>query len=386
MEPLPREPASPPAPLTAPRPDYLSLERWSATRDGYFSLGDRLNHNRSQSRSALPVPVWLPNTTVVRLMATRLTQPSGEEALILRILQWLLPRVCATRGSSRAVVVDSGANEGAWSLIAASYGCRSVAIEPQGECVHLIRAAAKASKLESHVAIVQTMLSTIRTTAQVPRGQCHGTAQFLIPGACTRAAWRLPQENRTSAVDWRHHRCNRAGVSDTTAAGRNLLNSADSRALGRDNVSSASLDELLLMPKGRLPDASPDDRFRRPAGARECGEMVALWHLDAEGAEIDAASSALLLLRGGCIERVVAEAMPASWGAHGVNVSAAIGALRALFRGWHCVALCGSRRRFDWTIESFNAALAPRRKYPCLNVYCVKPELEAELEAMLQRV
>ena len=37
----------------------------------------------------------------------------------------------ATPASSRAVFVDSGANEGVWSLIGAAHGCHVIAVKPQ---------------------------------------------------------------------------------------------------------------------------------------------------------------------------------------------------------------------------------------------------------------
>ena len=129
----------------ASRPAYLSLDRWSADDDGFVSLSSLLS-------SSVEVPlrigrsIQLPNTTVVRVMASRLR--SGEERLILRMLLWLLPRVCQQSYEGRpGVVVDSGANEGTWTLLAAAHGCRAVAVEPQHECVRMLRAAASASEV-----------------------------------------------------------------------------------------------------------------------------------------------------------------------------------------------------------------------------------------------
>ena len=46
-------------------------------------------------------------------------------------------RVCPAEPTAkhRTVFVDSGANEGTWSLLAAAYGCFSLAVEPQSTCI-----------------------------------------------------------------------------------------------------------------------------------------------------------------------------------------------------------------------------------------------------------
>ena len=167
--------------------------------------------------------------------------------------------VFATCDRGSGLFVDSGANDGAWSLMAGVAGCRVIAVEPQPQCTRLLRSAVRVNGLSERVSIHQNILAARPIQTQVPTDRCGGDTQFL------------PDGRVTTAFGWDERRFNR---SLATAP--------------RATVRSASLDDLLQ--RGRDVPATVD-----------------LWHIDTEGAELVVLRSAAAALSAARVRRVLIE-------------------------------------------------------------------------------
>ena len=340
---------------TFERPAYLSLDRWRPS-DGYVRLQTFM-----QMENMAPAPVFLPrtNATISSLQNMR----SNEHSVIETVSRML------RRCSIESVVIDSGSNEGMWSLLAAANGCRAVAIDPQPQCLELLRLAALQSNLSSRIDTINAVVDApAYNVSDAPAGRrhhvsdsaCHGTASFLPHGA----------------------------VSDSTSTGRTWLARAP-RNGSRTAVAAMSLDSLLqerLLPR----------------------DHVAFWHIDVEGAEVRVLQSATRLLRAGRIRRVLVEIIPNRWVAFGFNLSHGVAALAACLPRWPCVTMCPPRQswltwmrseiaqrvaghrssplqaypRFQFTTSAVRSLLLPPSKglaSRCENVLCVHPTLAHEL-------
>jgi FkbM family methyltransferase len=84
------------------------------------------------------------------------------------------------RSALKPVFLDSGANDGIWSLMAAHLGCRAVAVEPQLRCMRGLAAMARENG-NLQITAYQNMLSTAAFSAEVNTEECTGTRMF--PGA-----------------------------------------------------------------------------------------------------------------------------------------------------------------------------------------------------------
>lgn len=267
-----------------PLPSYLAVGQWNDTSGRFFNLEDRL---AGQDRPlTLPRPIYMPEYSVVN--TTVMGHFAISEAYIReRFLE--LFRTCRPHGDDEFLFVDSGSNEGSWSLLAAAHGCKVVAIDPQPLCIELLRVAATRSGFDN-IDMYNHILAPhhVNVSLNVPSDQCHGTSQYVT-----------------------HLR----KVSDVTLPGRSHL--ARRRSAPRHAVSAKSLDELV--------------------GPRR---TVSLWHLDVEGAEVPVLRSARRLFAERRIRRVVLEFIPARWPAHNLTRTGPLPELARLFAGWQCHVIC----------------------------------------------
>ena len=236
--------------------------------------------------------------------------------------------VFATCDRGRGLFVDSGANDGAWSLMAGVAGCRVIAVEPQPQCTRLLRSAVRVNGLSERVSIHQSILAARPIETQVPTDRCGGDTQFL------------PDGRVTTAFGWDERRFNR---SLATAP--------------RATVRSASLDDLLQ--RGRDVPATVD-----------------LWHIDTEGAELVVLRSAAAALSAARVRRVLIEVRTDRWVKFGVPQRAGLAEARQLFSKWRCVNAC-SNAPFDWSRSPDAKRDCARRLVntgvTSIDVYCVHP-------------
>ena len=161
-----------------------------------------------------------------------------QEPQTFTLLKRVLSEAC---GREDATFVDSGANDGAWSLVAASYGCKVIAVEPQPMCTRFLQEGVDANTwLDGRIKVFNAFLSPKPMSATLKDDVCHGIRTVLPNG--------------------------NIGVSNSHAKG-------DFKGRGKDVVvKSSTLGELL------------------PAHDR-----VAFWHVDVEGAELSVLDSAASL-------------------------------------------------------------------------------------------
>ena len=233
-------------------------------------------------RRALSVPpeLRMPDLGGARAMVRWI---GTNEPFMVDAITSILRAVCATPG---AVFVDSGMNEGTWTLLGAHFNCRTIGIEPQPQCLPSAREALKANGLSARV--VNALLAPKDTSVSVDvSAPCYGGYQPVGAGRAQQAP--------------------------------------SSRY---ERVESFRLDDL--------------DELKDPRA------FVALWHLDVEGAEIPVLRSAAKLFAARRIDRVLFEVSLKRWGKFGLaGKQQGLDELRKLFAGWTCTWACNGRP-FPW--------------------------------------
>jgi len=91
------------------------------------------------------------------------------------LMEQVLRVSCAQEGT----FVDSGANEGSWSLVAASYGCKVIAVEPQPHCTQLLQTGVNANAgLGGRVRVVNAFLAATPMSVNFSAdGSCRAARQ-----------------------------------------------------------------------------------------------------------------------------------------------------------------------------------------------------------------
>lgn len=90
-------------------------------------------------------------------------------------------------------------------------------------------------------------------------------------------------------------------------------------------------------------------------------QIVALWHIDVEGAEVMVLRSAKSLFENKQIHRVILEVGPERWSSFGLKVKDGLAELRQLFQNWEC------------STQEFGAYTFEKQLPDIPDVYCVAP-------------
>ena len=278
----------------------------------------------SQSRcEALAMHRRVPSVSPTLLMAdlagarAMVRWVGTNEPFMVDAITTILRATCHRPG---AFFIDSGMNEGAWTVLGAYFGCRTIGIEPQPQCIASADASLKINGLNAHI-----------------------LNAFLTPSPMT------------SSIDTSVP-CN-GGFQPSNGTGRTSRNSRHAQ------VGSLRLDDL-----AELWDAHAS---------------IALWHLDVEGVEIPVLRSAARLFAARKIERVIFEISLKRWGKFGVDSKkAGLDELKKLFEGWTCTWACNGRL-FPWTPVARREVYCapPWNEYSDLgwglfDVYCVAPGVD----------
>ena len=300
---------------------FLMLMAAEAT---FFRVDNALNISWPRA-----VPhVYLPDLPLMHTALDRMRTVPEEKATMRRFMH-VFRTVC--RVASGGVFVDSGANEGTWSLLAAAHGCTAIAIEPQPYCARLINSAAEhsgiAGRLQLHTKVYADV--TISKTSPmsprpcVPLDTCRGTASY-----------------------------SKGVVSDIR----------DTRFSVRRHT------ECLVVPFVTLDGLLPAGGNATPS--------VELWHLDVEGAELAALRSARRLLAERRIRRVMMEVDSMQrWRlnvASRMTIDETLAEVRAIFEGWRCTTAC------DGSAYAFPSHFRWGGPAQCPNVYCVAPGVDLQ--------
>ena len=228
--------------------------------------------------SSVPSTLRMPDVAGVRAMVRWI---GTNEPFMVDAIMAILASACVT---ADALFIDSGMNEGMWTVLGAFSKCRTVGIEPQPQCLPPARMALDYNELTART--INALLAPIPTTATIDTSKpCFGGFQ--------------PNEAHSVQGKSRHAQ-----------------------------VGSLRLDEL--------------DELKNP------NVHIALWHLDVEGAEIPVLRSAAKLFANRRIDRVLFEITLKRWGQFGISSKKeGLDELRRLFSGWTCTWACNGRA-FPW--------------------------------------
>jgi FkbM family methyltransferase len=258
---------------------------------------------------ALRMPDILSTRAMVRWVGT-------NEPFMVDAITSILRAAC---GASDAVFIDSGMNEGMWTILGAHFSCHTIGIEPQPQCLPSGTEGLRMNGLSARVINAFLAPSPMNATIDT-HAPCHGAFQ--------------PSRSARDPRDPRYKQ-----------------------------VASFRLDDL--------------DELKDPHAS------VALWHLDVEGAEIPVLRSAARLLATRRIQRVLFEVSLKRWGRFGIaSKQAGLDELRAMFETWTCTWACNGRP-FPWTpVERRTVYCAPPWNehsdlgWGLFDVYCVAPFID----------
>ena len=269
------------------------------------------NVNDAIRLESLPRTIWAPDLPHVR------SQVAWVQNMEQQMLQAFLTVFGTECRRPDAIFVDSGANDGLWTLLAAAFGCHVVAIEPQPLCHAALRHAVarnafSADQIELHL----LALSPTPRRYDMPTFWCKGTTQ-LHDGGTYRAI---------------------GGMSVRSPGRRRANFTAPMGGPGR-LVNTSRLDSLV--PRGR----------------------IVMWHLDTEGAELSCMLSASRLFEERRIDRVAFELMRESFFELGLwngprsekgratrwTVASKLARFREVFAEWRCTIVCTGERFRNFT-------------------------------------
>ena len=237
----------------------------------------------------------------------------------------------------RHVLVDSGANEGMWSILAGAHGgCSVLAIEPQPSCVRLVNSSLlkNAAHLDGRVSLLPRLLSpTPQVLEMSVLSECDGGGTFTREGMINSVGKFIPMS---------------PGVE---------------RKLQKVPVPSTRLDEVSVL-QGKH-------------------KIIELWHLDVEGAELLALRSAERLFAERRIRRVMVEVTTSKWRSFGIEEQAGLAELQHIFEGWTCTVGC-NKAPYSWksgnlgVCDNHAGSRSPQAyqgTLVALDVYCLAPGL-----------
>ena len=249
------------------------------------------------------------------------------EPFMMALMGSILQRTCHSDGGLKPVFVDSGANEGFWSLLAGSYGCHVIAVEPQPGCHTWIkRSLALNPHAMRHVHLWPHFLSPDHNmTLNITSDTCIGGETFAadVPSVASIKRAAAPKSSRVDAND--------PGTLTTS-------------------VSAARLDAHAY--------------FGAHSDAR-----VALWHVDTEGAEVPVLRSASALFESERIDRVVIEVHPWEWSKYHVSLASGYAEFIERFGSWDCIWAC-TGQRINWVAEASRVAAQMRHGHRGHGGYC----------------
>mmetsp|Transcript_10534 Transcript_10534/g.29985 ORF Transcript_10534/g.29985 Transcript_10534/m.29985 type:complete len:381 (+) Transcript_10534:190-1332(+) len=183
----------------------------------------------------------------------------------------------ANAGSSKCQVLDMGANDGYYALLAGAYGCTVRSVEPQQLCYERLSMALGFNTLPGEVNLLRGAVGTTGTTLQIPRmDQCNGMFQASH-------SYSGPMRSRGAQY--------------------------------------SEFDTVKMHTATSLADE---------------GSKVTLWHVDVEGAEVDVIKSGADMLLEGRVEHLILELEGSRWPGMGVSDAEGIKTLKPLLANYHC--------------------------------------------------
>ena len=149
----------------------------------YFPVADRPNtisvNDALTSAFHSGDQVKLPRTTLLMprdMQVERMVAQTLDcETFMLRTFVAVFSQVCKY---GAGYFIDSGANDGLWSLLAAAFGCPVLAIEPQPACAALVQQGVELNSLAPLVRVINRGLAPDAANLSIPLKGCLGTGSF----------------------------------------------------------------------------------------------------------------------------------------------------------------------------------------------------------------
>jgi FkbM family methyltransferase len=124
------------------------------------------------TRDPVPIVLWISPQFDFQ-------QESFAEQAITALFRQLCSRHCRDKHS---LVLDMGANEGVYAMLASAYGCRVISFEPQPGCVRPLAGAIGLNRIEPAVDLRQRVVTADEGfSVRVPDKTCRGTAHYGGP-------------------------------------------------------------------------------------------------------------------------------------------------------------------------------------------------------------
>lgn len=224
-----------------------------------------------------PVPILMLDIPEIK---TQIGYISEKEPDNMKIIRHVLSEACRT---SRSTFVDSGHNDGFWSLLASAHGCSVEAVDPQPLCTHWLTAAKSVNNF-TRLSIHNNFLAESSFQAHVRTDECSGILQVPKP------------KGKESSFSFYADSESKAQSEVQTQA-----------------VSSVRLDDLVA--------ADAD---------------VVLWHVDTEGAEIGVLKSARSLLQQRRIKNILMEWEPTRWKVFSLPVPEGLALAKHMLANYTC--------------------------------------------------
>jgi FkbM family methyltransferase len=162
-----------------------SIDRFlSATMDLHPNLANDLFANEQH---AFSLRTWIPTTNPLPILMLesdasvfqlRYQRSEVTEVNIRSVLREVFGTGCLTT-PDHGFVLDVGANEGFYGLLATAYGCRAISMEPQPTCVAWLSWAVAMNRFVHPLKVIQKVAhESSDQTFEVPSIGCSGMAQY----------------------------------------------------------------------------------------------------------------------------------------------------------------------------------------------------------------
>eukprot|EP01062_Namystynia_karyoxenos_P021818 TRINITY_DN18318_c0_g1_i1.p2 TRINITY_DN18318_c0_g1~~TRINITY_DN18318_c0_g1_i1.p2 ORF type:complete len:400 (+),score=130.00 TRINITY_DN18318_c0_g1_i1:72-1271(+) len=126
-------------------------------------------------RSGDPTPLFGPVSDQHKHQTFYHTELATRE-----IMRRVLRPACAA--DPAPLFVELGSNEGAHGMLAAQWGCRTIQVEPQPQCMVDLAFSVALARTRHTGRVINAFVSDKNYSLPVPWRQCHGTKQFRTTG------------------------------------------------------------------------------------------------------------------------------------------------------------------------------------------------------------
>ena len=115
-------------------------------------------------------------------------QRTAVEFYTMRVFESLAPQ-CGTTSSLPPLVLEVGANEGAYGRVASAMGCRVISVEPQPACMRLLAYAVAMVPTRRTACLVHALVSDKPLAISMASAPCSGVGHMTHNGTAEGATF-----------------------------------------------------------------------------------------------------------------------------------------------------------------------------------------------------